>query len=771
MQPVRINEAEAFIEPFFEAGASRLHETYTGRWHGSATGRVRGGFAAVEIDISPGEPGAVAFSMEKRCDLDLGEYDELRMLLALPSWASVVVELQESGGAGGAGGTWRKVIDSQGRGTTEEYAGELPFARVSGVRFSFSVAKKTDITAAIRWLGVANRKRVQQMLSRPSPFPPDWPLMLEPAGKRPSFEPSIGIYFGGGDELEALRARTRRSPHREGFAKMAARAREHLEDRPEASIGKLVPKPDRRFCRDRDMERSTWAHLMEDLAFVGIVERDEALCRMAARMALSAAHCEHWFESDVGVHPGKLWHHRSFTEEVYSRSCALVLDWAGFCLTSYGRAVVLNAIATKGLPRIEQDFMESEYIRHMNQGIVFSSGRIHGLVALAKIHPRYAARVAEAEKDILEIIDDYVKEDGGTLEGPGYWHYTFMNAIATVYVLARYRNLSLDRYATDALVRTGAFELGMLSTVGGGHYLLPINDCHRSPVHPDLAAAYAAMTGSEKWRKIHAMAAGSADSSPGYFSFIIAPDEVLACESAVEPGFRFYPTVGQVDWVTQDPGLGPVHFHFVAGPAYSGHYNCDKGSFIIEAGEDILAMDRGVTNYSHPETNLLKRSGRHNLLQPEPEGVPTPDQLSTCNPGALVTQARGDGRGMMLTCDVSGAWPEGLFTGNRRSVLAEGPRSYRFEDHAECVQAMALSFRLNSTFPMVVERAAGAGVSVRIIGKGADLLVTPEGWTPAEVTTDEEGIDGEQRPVNLLRLVSAKAREHRLTTRIEVMAK
>ncbi len=759
MNPVRINEAEAFLEPFFDTGASGLHRSYSVQWYAGASGQVRGGFAAVEVDIAPGEIGKPAVSLERSCDVDLSEYDELRMLLALPGWAQVVVALKGVDG-------WIDVIESVGKGTTEEYSGPLPFSRVLGVRFTFGVLKRTDITAKIRWLGVANRGSVEAMLSRPSPYTPEWPLMLKPVGEEVEFEPTIGIYFSAGRETEMLRRRVNRRPHRAGFERMVDRARAHLQDRPERQIGKLIPKPDRRFCRDRDMTRISWAHLMEDLAFVGVMEKDEALCRMAARMALSAAHCEYWFESDIGVHPGKLWHHRSFTEEVYSRACALVLDWAGFCLTDYGRRVILNAVATKGLPRIETDFIESEYIRHMNQGIVFSSGRIHGLLALASAYPRYNERVGAAERDLLEIIDDYVKEDGGTLEGPGYWHYTFMNAVATLYVLARYRRTRLDEYATEALLKTGLFGLGMLSTVGGGYYLLPINDCHRSAVHPDLASAYATITGDPKWRRVYATASRDRETEPGYFSFIIAPEEIEEFSTAVEEGFRFFPCVGQVDWVVQDDELGHVHFHFIAGPAYGGHYHCDKGSFVIEAGEDELAVDRGVTNYAHPETNLLKRSGRHNLLQPEPPGKVLPDQLSSCDPGARIVHAEVSDGLLSLACEVTGAWPEGLFQRNTRTVEAESHRVFVFRDRVACPEPTPVSFRLNTTLPVVAEDSG-----VRIVGKCADLVVAAVDWTPAETTVEEDGIDGAERPVTLVRLVSQASHEHALTTRVEVVAK
>ena len=178
----------------------------------------------------------------------------------------------------------------------------------------------------------------------------------------------------------------------------------------------------------------------------------------------------------------------------------------------------------------------------------------------------------------------------------------------------------------------------------------------------------------------------------------------------------------------------------------------------------MLAIDRGVTHYSHPETNLLKRSARHNVLQPEPAGTRLPDQLRHCDPGARMLHAEARGAGMSLSCDVTGAWPEGIFTRHIRSVTAESPRCFVFTDEVELAEEMSVSFRVNTNHPITVE-----GASARIEGQGAALIVTPADWSPEEVAADEEGIDGEERPVNLLRLVTPRAKTHLITTRVEVV--
>ena len=59
------------------------------------------------------------------------------------------------------------------------------------------------------------------------------------------------------------------------------------------------------------------------------------------------------------VIPGTPWHHRSFTESQLTYQVALCLDWAGSMLTPQGRDLIRDAIARRGLPRMQQDFMDS----------------------------------------------------------------------------------------------------------------------------------------------------------------------------------------------------------------------------------------------------------------------------------------------------------------------------------------------------------------------------------------------------------------------------
>lgn len=77
----------------------------------------------------------------------------------------------------------------------------------------------------------------------------------------------------------------------------------------------------------------------------------------------------------------------------------------------------------------------------MNQGIVFSQGRIFAQLAMIPRYPRYEGDLLRSEQDLVEMIGNYVQPDGGTLEGPGYWMFTFNECVSAFYALARFHAL------------------------------------------------------------------------------------------------------------------------------------------------------------------------------------------------------------------------------------------------------------------------------------------------------------------------------------------
>ncbi len=773
MLRVPINEAEAIIEPFWDGSSSEhpadkaaVLDDYTFRVARRTRGKVEQSWCSVVVNIEKGILGAVAVSLERDCDLDLRGYDVFRVFASLPSWVrmtvSATIDDVECVALDGV----------PGGNTHDEFDGSIHGAHMTHLRLAFSLTEDRPAYVELLWLGLANRLLQTQMEARRSPYTSEWRGCLKADSDRA--QPQIGIFFDGA-ELTALRRKVQHEPLKAVYERLRRQAEQDVQDfpDPEVDIGTFVPNPDRRWCRNRDMHRRRTAGVMERLAFVGLLEGNVGMSRLAARMALSAAHCDTWCESIMGVFPGATWHHRSFTEEVYCRASALVLDWAGFCLTSHGAQVIRDAIIMKGLPRIESDFKRMEYIRHMNQGIVFSAGRIIGLLGVLPAYPRYASLVDEAERDLREMIDSYVQADGGTLEGMAYWNYTFGTAMPLFYALARYHgSANLHDYIQQgglpvSLVRTGNYALAMLSTVGDGATYLPLNDAHADQrIDPGLAAAYCQISDRPEWRTLYAATSGESTGQDIYH-VIFAPVKRMPHGSLLAPRFDVLPNVGEVSAVRAHPQLGQVHFHLSSGPILKTHYHMDRGSFILEAAGEVLALDRGVTTYDHPEVGLIGMAARHNLLYPEsPDGrfISQPPSAKGAELKSAVLVSWAGREVVMIAADTTLSWEEDVFLSVHRRVFSPSPELFILDDDARMVQPMAVSFRLNTHCDM--DRRDG---EYWIRGKKASLRVVPLNWLPVRYVADAEGIDSHLSPVNLLRLFTGPASSHRLLTAIEVI--
>ena len=764
MRLIPVNEAEAIIEPFWDGGSSEypkdkysLLSEYTVTAAPGADATASQLWYCAEVSIRSAEPGRAAVILSRPCDIEIDGYDVFRVFGALPKNMRLSVRARIDGAA-------VAVIDGYaGTNDTDEIDGAFSGRKLTALELLFESADGKPCSAVLMWLGLSNRAAQERMEQRKCAWPPDWPGHFLPDPGKPA--PQIGIYLGA-EELAELRGRLRQSGAGAVYGRIREKAREDAAIVPEEIIGTFVPFHTQ-FCRRRDRSRPGLAEAMERLAFVGLVEENNAMCRLACRMALSAACCSHWCESEMGAFPGATWHHRSFTEEVYSQSCALVLDWAGHCLTPYGRQVITDAIAMKGLPRIESDFKRMEYIRHMNQGIVFSTGRIAGLIALSRDYPRYRTQVSEAEADLMEMLGLYICDDGGALEGIIYWNFTLSNVMRSLKALSGWHGVPFREYVPEIVERTGKFALAMHSTTSGGSALLPLGDALvNETVSPALAAAYFNITGMPEWKEIYGKADASRKTAPDIFQ-VLFHTEALGCGNTALPaasGLTVLNDIGYASLRGCMEAVGPMLFFYSSGPLSFGHYHEDKGSFILEAGGESLAMDRGITDYSDPESKHMKRAEYHNLLYPESE-----DGIKLAQPpgvpgGRLGPALFRDGLALLASSQKD-AWASGVFDTNIRRVVSPGPGLYVIDDEIDMPEARHMTFNVNSPH-LACEAQDG---SWRIEAAGVVLRVLPLNWKPVKAFAGADGVDGASRPAYRLGLTAQRAWAHRLMTLLEVL--
>jgi hypothetical protein len=771
MRIVPINEAEAIIEPFWDGGSSEnptdkysVLSEYAVKIEPETCGAIRQNWYYAEVGLEAGQPGKIAASMSRTCELGIDEYDVFRVFAAIPDWISLSVKAVIDGKEA------LLIEDYQGINTNDEIDGMIKGKCLTHLELSFKLLQNRPGCVELKWLGLSSLKAQRRMEAKKSRYSSEWKEMIKP--EPGEFSPSIGIYFGK-EDLSVLRQRVKKGPIKMIMDNLRKQAEEDMKLCPENEIDYFVPFPDR-FCRKRDMKRNSLMEPMERLAFVGLLDERPEMSRMAVRMAIAISMCNTWCESIIGMFPGATWHHRSFTEESYSRACALVLDWAGFYITPHGQQVIRDAIIMKGLPRIESDFKRMEYIRHMNQGIVFSVGRIIGALSLLPAYPRYKSLIEEAEKDLLEMIGNYIQKDGGTLEGMAYWNFTFANALPLLYVMSRYRKMQFKEYIPWNVAQTGDYALGMLSTTEDGATYLPINDAHSGDhLNLGLIMCYSRISENRTWKDLCRSFLKSGNLKTDIQSILFYTDEMEeeqkggfkddASSIMTKPGFFSFPYTGQVSLIREDAALKLVHYHFCSGPTYLGHYHEDKGSFILEANGEVLAMDRGVTDYDHPEVMPIIMAGRHNLLYPENDKGFIMHQPAGGYGGELKLAEYRQGT-LLLVSNQEKAWEAGLFKKNIRRVVSPEPWLYIIDDEVEMNTAWKMSFRVNTSYDACEEENG-----MRIDGSRSSLRILPLNWCPQRKLAGREGLDCHLKPVNLIRLETGKAIKHRLITVLEVL--
>ena len=175
----------------------------------------------------------------------------------------------------------------------------------------------------------------------------------------------------------------------------------------------------------------------------------------------------------------------------------------------------------KGLPRIEADFKTMDYIYECNQGFMFNRGRVAALLALKERYPRYVSDIEESEKFMFEMIDKSVYEDGGYLEGPGYWAATVQCVAPTLYMLSKYKRIPMQEYVPEKLKTFLDYGLLFKSDWGEHMRFIPVSDTlvggfSNTQTNALTFATAAIFSDNVKWREIY-----NADKNPYViYSFI-----------------------------------------------------------------------------------------------------------------------------------------------------------------------------------------------------------------------------------------------------------
>ena len=755
LRPMPIGEAEGMIQRFYDP-----HRCHLDQWSFECDPHTRStvaqNFASSVVQWKAG--GGVVGRLARELDFDVSGYDRLILCITLPATARATVRITLDGVE------QTPIADARGENTGREHTGGI-----RGRALSRAVIEITDDAAdpgmaAVYWLGVADTEGLRRAQERPNPYEGSWDDLVLPAGLEVEPVPVIGLLFGA-DDLDRLRRKVATGPYAIAVDRLRLLARQGLDKEPWRGVGDY-PNPCAARCYHPEGETHIDLLTMRLAAFVGVIDRDEEMCRLALDHALAMAHCTHWFPH-FGPHiAGSSWEMRPFYEYRYAMNVIFAWDWAGSFLTAAGREVLAQAVATKALPWILQTLMQHAYVRGCNQGVYFAWGAIVCELALASLYP-YATELLDAAVGALDqTVTTYFAADGGAFEGPGYVTSTAGHALAAYAMLARHRGLPLAEVVPPVLTKVGNYVKTMMSTAGPFGSAVKIADGGRAGAvfYPECLGPLATVTDDET---IAALLAGMLSEGQGLehhntpgriFSIVLGPD-ALPSPAARPPVFAVLDQTGILCSNRATPD-GDVRLQLIGAPAGAGHSHDDRGSIVIEAFGEEIAIDRGQMPYDDTRCNLVTHARYHNVLIPESEDETFPRQVNPC-PADSIPAGSGDERNLECFIDATAAWGE-LADKCSRRIQSDTPTEFLILDEAVLPAERRVSFNLHSKFPWVRTEDGWVTRSRR-----AELTVTPE-WTPVAETGDEDFIDGLKEPVYHLVLVSPPAVEHNLRTRLNV---
>jgi hypothetical protein len=185
--------------------------------------------------------------------------------------------------------------------------------------------------------------------------------------------------------------------------------------------------------------------------------------------------------------------------------------------------------------------------------------------------------------------------------------------------------------------------------------------------------------------------------------------------------------------------------------ANAGHCHRDQGSFILEAGGESFAIDRGAVPYEDAANLPFMRSEvAHNLAVPSGCTQQSPSLQAS---GWL---AQGEGTTLTATIDTGAAWQAPVVS-CRRTINSPTPDCFEIIDEIELAEPRTVTFFLHSPLPMDTGNALA-----RIRGARFTLEVTAD-WAVTAVAK-RCGVNWCYTPIRQLALGSAPARQHRLVT-------
>ncbi|MCF7689074.1 MAG: heparinase II/III-family protein [Cephaloticoccus sp.] len=720
MRPTPINCAETVFEAFHDPQISEFTQwTVTGP--GVTGSKVWQNWIWVQWEWQQPAPDGLVIRFQRNLNLPCADFDRLIVNAAMPEGGIYTLHAETDAGPRTRQG------EPFGATKREEWLALDGAKRITSLTIEARIPSNRAGNGWIYWMALQSTTRLPTHLDQWSGYDDRWENYLQPADFEPTFNPTAGLLLDA-DELEAVR-REFADPALTGSMREAAEDARRVP--PEKLIGQYVNFwNSNSLRRERDHGKVITIH-GANAAQAGVLFKDKSLCRLAARFALSIAHCERWDDSFVCFMPGSTWEQRSFVQSICVYECALILDLCGEWFTEVGRQLVLRRIAEEGIGNMNFCGWWWEYIYHCNQLAWFAPGRILGYLLLERTMPargenypklpvsRVAPYTELAVQDLIENLNRCLQTDGGYVEGPTYFTWVARQAFVSLHLYARDRGKSLQELM-PAQMQATAIMAEVLYSTDDNLDVIPI--CDAMFAFPEALAHLAAFMPDSHWVTIYHKQLRRAGASPSLLAMALArhiPAEGPPLRPLVE-----MPATGMLCSVRRHAGE-LVKLFLMGNKAGAGHTHEDKGNFVLEFAGDSFAMDFGVVDYSNPLVEELKTAQRHNMLAPWSLGE-RPEPANPIN-ADIRAEARGDDTSFHARMDLGAGW-EGWFTQWQRSWDSPTPDSLTITDQWVVEKGEGVVFHWTTQLPM--ERR---GDQVIITGRRGRVEITIPADTEANI--------------------------------------
>ncbi len=691
VKPVPINMAEAIIEPFWAPDLSGFEkwEIAPGRDHGL---RIRQNWAAVDFEWASRPKVGPALHLSRDFHVDCSDYDRLLVRLAPPKGSVLRVTAQTDKGQ-------RTFVSEPATEKRAEYALDLQGAtRLDTVTLEIEAGTEGNAAGWLRWIGLQSRERLKMYLETWDFSDHRWDAYIKEDDAPLRYEPRYGIFMTA-DELAEVRAKHSQAMQKDGASEYTHRATAARDYAPEKGVHEFVSSGGRTSSHSRVRDAiQTRLSGNTELAVAGLVLRDGAALRMAARYALSLALSEHWDTGFMSSLPGSAWEDRAFRRSYTATDIATILDLAGEIFTDAGRAYLMRRLAEEGIGPINYVTWRHEYIFHCNQLAYFNTGRMYAYLVLECEWPRVKPYTDLAYADAIDNLKTVIEPDGGYLEGPSYFNPTARENYKVLKYYARARGLDAETLMPPVIRRTADYAAVVASTTDDD--VIAVCDAGPSFRTDTLTILADVMPGS-------------------YWATLFHKQQVTkGLTPTVKPGppLPAYIRLPEIGYIASTRRLGDhlVRLFVMGNKADAGHTHEDKGSFVLEYAGQTFAMDLGICDYDDPIHTVYKHCQRHNMLVP----VGTPDRARPENP--LPYDVKPTGRGNEQTfrarIDATLGW-KGYYKKWVRTWDSPQPDTLMIRDEYQLAQGSAVEFYWQTHLPV---EQTNEGVTIR----GAKGMVT-----------------------------------------------